>query len=205
MTAISDQQRFERAIKLFDGANSQDPNTETASGRAWPKELLYAERMSEMLARFAAEASEVVRLACRAQHIQRWKIPRKDYPMTPEGYQRWRTTLYKFHAETAGRLLQEAGYPEEMIARVKEVVGKRGLKVNPETQMMEDVVDLVFIEHYMLGFALQKADYSEEKWLDIIRKTWKKMSERGRAFALSGQLKLPEPLVPLILKAVQAT
>jgi len=199
----SDQQCFERAIQLFDAANSEDPNQETADGRAWPKELLYAERMSEMLQRFAPEASDAVRLACRAQHIQRWKIPRKDYPMTPEGYQRWRTTLYKFHAETAGRLMQEAGYADEMITRVKTIVGKRGLKVNPETQMMEDVVDLVFIEHYMLGFASQKTEYSEAKWLDIIRKTWKKMSERGHAFALSGQLKLPESLVPLILKAVQ--
>ncbi|MBI5920832.1 MAG: DUF4202 domain-containing protein [Betaproteobacteria bacterium] len=199
----SDQQCFGRAIQLFDAANSEDPNQETADGRAWPKELLYAERMSEMLQRFAPEASDAVRLACRAQHIQRWKIPRKDYPMTPEGYQRWRTTLYKFHAETAGRLMQEAGYADEMITRVKTIVGKRGLKVNPETQMMEDVVDLVFIEHYMLGFASQKTEYSEAKWLDIIRKTWKKMSERGHAFALSGQLKLPESLVPLILKAVQ--
>ena len=203
MTMTSDRQCFERAIQLFDTANSEDPNQETADGRAWPKELLYAERMSEMLARFAPEASEAVRLACRAQHIQRWKIPRKDYPMTPEGYQRWRTTLYKFHAETAGRLLQEAGYADEMVTRVKTIVGKRGLKVNPETQMMEDVVDLVFIEHYMFGFAAKNAEYSEEKWLDIIRKTWKKMSEQGHAFALSGQLKLPESLVPLILKAVQ--
>jgi hypothetical protein len=203
MTMTSDQQCFERAIELFDAANSEDPNQETAIGRAWPKELLYSERMSEMLKRFAAEASDAVRLACRAQHIQRWKIPRKDYPMTPEGYQRWRTTLYKFHAETAGRLMREAGYDEEMITRVKTIVGKRGLKVNPETQMMEDVVDLVFIEHYMLGFASKNAEYSEDKWIDIIRKTWKKMSEQGHAFALSGQLKLPESLVPLILKAVQ--
>jgi len=74
--------------------------------------------------------------------------------------------------------------------------------VNPDTQLLEDVTDLVFIEHYMLGFAGQKPDYSEEKWLDIIRKTWKKMSPRAHAFALSGQLKLPAPLVPLITKAV---
>ncbi len=203
MTSISDPQRFERAIALFDAANAADPNKESADGKEWPKELLYANRMSEMLARFAPDSSEAVRLACRAQHIQRWKTPRGDYPMTPEGYQAWRTGLYKFHADTAGRLMQQAGYDDEMVERVKKVVGKRGLKVNAETQMMEDVVDLVFIEHYMLGFAGQKPDYSEEKWLDIIRKTWKKMSDAGRAFAVSGKVKLPEPLVPLILKAVQ--
>ena len=99
--------------------------------------------------------------------------------------------------------MKEAGYDDEMIARVQSAVGKRGIKVNPETQLMEDVVDLVFIEHYMLGFAAQKADYSEEKWLLIIRKTWDKMSERAHAFALSGQIKLPEALVPLILKAIK--
>ncbi len=203
MTTLSDPQRYDRTIALFDAANAEDPNQETADGKEWPKELLYAQRMSEMQQRFAPDATEVVRLACRAQHIQRWKIPRQDYPMTREGYQAWRTTLYKFHADLAGKLMQEAGYDEEAIERVKKVVGKRGLKVNPETQAMEDVVDLVFIEHYMLRFATKNPDYSEEKWLDIIRKTWKKMSDEGHAFAVSGKLKLPEPLIPLILKAVQ--
>ena len=122
--------------------------------------------------------------------------------MTPQGYQHWRTTLYKFHADLAGKLMQEAGYDDEMVERVKKVVSKRGLKVNPETQMMEDVADLVFIEHYMLGFAGQKPDYTEEKWLDIIRKTWKKMSDAAHAFVVAGKIKLPEPLAPLILKAV---
>lgn len=203
MTTISDQQRYQRAIALFDAANSEDPNRETADGKDWPKELLYAQRMTEMLQRFAPDASEAVCLACRAQHIQRWKISRGDYPKTPEGYQHWRTTLYKFHAELAGKLMKEAGYDDEMIERVKKVVSKRGLKVNPETQTMEDVADLVFIEHYMLGFAGQKPEYTEEKWLDIIRKTWKKMSEQGHAFAVSGKLKLPATLAPLIIKAVQ--
>ncbi|MDK9724937.1 MAG: DUF4202 domain-containing protein [Sterolibacteriaceae bacterium MAG5] len=202
MTTITDPQRFERAIALFDAANAEDPNRETAEGKEWPKELLYAHRMTEMLERFAPEAGETVRLACRAQHICRWQIPRKDYSMTPEGYQHWRTTLYKFHADKAGELMRQTGYGDAEIEAVKKAVGKRGLKVNPDTQMMEDVVDLVFIEHYMLDFAGKKGEYSEEKWLDIIRKTWKKMSERGHAFALSGKIKLPEPLVPLIVKAV---
>ena len=200
---LFDPTRFERTIALFDAANAEDPNQEAVDGKQCPKELLYAQRMTEMQQRFAPDASEVVRLACRAQHIQRWKIPRTDYPMTREGYLSWRTGLYKFHADTAGKLMQEADYVEETIEQVKKVVGKRGLKVNPDTQTMEDVVDLVFIEHYMLGFAMQKPDYSEEKWLDIVRKTWKKMSDEGRAFAVSGKLKLPEALVPLILKAVQ--
>jgi len=194
------QARFERAIALFDSANGEDPNQDEGQ----PKELLYARRMSEMLGRFAPDASEAVQLAVRAQHIRRWAVPRSNYPMTKEGYYAWRTGLYKFHAETAGDLLRQAGYDDEMIERVKAAVAKRGLKVNPETQLLEDVTDLVFIEHYMLGFAGQHADYTEEKWLDIIRKTWRKMSDRAHAFATSGGLKLPEPLVPLILKAIGA-
>jgi hypothetical protein len=198
-----DPQRFERAIALFDAANAEDPRQDTgADGKPVQRELLYARRMSEMLDRFAPDASEAVRLAVRAQHIQRWKTPRDSYPMDRNGYLQWRTGLYKFHAETAGRLMKEAGYDDVMIERVKTAVGKKGLKVNPETQMLEDVADLVFIEHYMLEFAGQKPDYSEDKWLDIVRKTWKKMSDSAHAFALAGKIKLPEPLVPLITKAL---
>ena len=195
---IADQARFERAIALFDAANAEDPNQDQGQ----PKELLYARRMTGMIVRYAPDASEVAQLAVRAQHIRRWTVPRSSYPMTKEGYHAWRTGLYKFHAETAGELMRQAGYDDAMIDRVKAAVGKRGLKVNPDTQMMEDVTDLVFIEHYMLDFAGKHADYSEEKWLEIVRKTWKKMSERAHAFATGGGIKLPEPLVPLILKAI---
>lgn len=196
--SIQDQQRFDRAIALFDAANAADPNQDEGQ----PKELLYARRMTEMIGRYAPDASEVARLAVRAQHIRRWTVPRNSYPMTKEGYLAWRTGLYKFHAETAGELMRQAGYDDDTIAKVKTAVGKRQLKVNPDTQMMEDVTDLVFIEHYMLGFAGQHAEYTEDKWLDIVRKTWKKMSARAHEFATGGGIKLPEPLVPLILKAI---
>jgi len=199
---IADPERYPRAIALFDAANAQDPHMESADGQSRPKELLYAERMSGMLARFAPDASEAVKLAVRAQHICRWKIPRKDYPLTPQGYQHWRSTLNKFHAEMAGNLMRESGYDEETIERVAKIVGKRGLKVNPETQTLEDVVDLVFIEYYLAGFAAQHPEYDESKWLDILRKTWKKMSDAGRDFALAGKIRLPEHLAALINKAV---
>ena len=194
------QARFDRAIALFDAANAEDPNQDQGQ----PKELLYARRMTEMIGRYAPEASEVARLAVRAQHIRRWTVPRSGYPMTKEGYIAWRTGLYKFHAETAGELMRQAGYDEDMIGQVKAAVGKRGLKINPDTQMLEDVTDLVFIDHYMLGFAQGKPDYDEAKWLDIVRKTWRKMSARAHAFATGGGIRLPEPLVPLILKAISA-
>jgi hypothetical protein len=202
-TMSEDPRRFERAIALFDAANAEDPRLDHDGAEAVPRELLYGRRMSEMLGRFAPEASEAVRLAVRAQHIQRWKTPRESYPMDREGYMRWRTGLYAFHAETAGRLMKEAGYDDATIERVKTAVGKKGLKVNPETQLVEDVTDLVFIEHYMLEFAGNKPDYAEAKWLDIIRKTWAKMSDRAHAFALSGKVHIPEPLVPLVRKAIE--
>jgi hypothetical protein len=197
---IENQERFNRAIALFDAANAEDPNQDEGQ----PKELLYAQRMTEMLGRFAPNASEVAQLAVRAQHIKRWSVPRNTYPMTKEGYHAWRTGLYQFHAETAGELMRQAGYGDEMIEQVKKAVSKRALKVNPDTQLMEDIADLVFIEYYMLPFAAAKPDYDEARWLEIIRKTWKKMSEAAHAFALSGQVKLPEPLVPLITKAISS-
>jgi hypothetical protein len=195
---ISDQQRFDAVIAAFDAANAEDPNRDEGQ----PKELLYAQRMSAMLARFAPEASESVQLAVRAQHIQRWKTPRSSYPIDRQGYLQWRTSLYKFHAETAGRIMAEHGYDAETIERVKAAVGKKGLKVNAETQLLEDVTDLVFLEHYLAGFAAQHPDYSEEKWIDIIRKTWQKMSQAARDFALAGKVSLPDTATPLILKAV---
>ncbi len=200
---ISDLARFNRTIALFDAANAEDPNRETDEGKEFPKELLYAMRMSAMLERFSPDAAEAVKLAVRAQHIQRWKIPRADFPRTPFGYKQWRSGLYKFHAETAGRLMREAGYDEDMIARVKAIVGKLGIKVNPETQKLEDVVNLVFIEHYLTGFAAQHPEYDEAKWIDILQKTWRKMSPAGHAFALT-KITLPKSLAPLILKAVGA-
>jgi len=195
---IENQERLNRAIALFDAANAEDPNQDEGQ----PKELLYGRRMSDMIARFAPQASEVAQLAVRAQHIQRWKVPRSSYPMNKEGYHAWRTGLYTFHADTAGELMRQAGYDDATIERVKKAVGKRGIKSNPETQLLEDIADLVFIEHYILAFAQSKPDYDEAKWLDIIRKTWQKMSKAAQAFALSGKIKLPEPLLPLITKAI---
>ena len=195
---IANQHYFNQAIALFDAANAQDPNQDEGE----PKELLYAQRMTDMIGRFAPDASEVAQLAVRAQHIQRWLVPRSNYPLGKPGYFAWRTGLYRFHAETAGKLMQQAGYAEAMIEQVKLAVSKQGIKTNPDTQMLEDVTSLVFIESYMLGFAGQHAEYTEEKWLDIIRKTWRKMSADAHAFATGGGIKLPETLVPLILKAV---
>lgn len=196
------EHRFRAAIDAFDAANAADPHRERdAGGVERPRELLYAWRMSEMLERFAPAASEVVRLAVRCQHIRRWEIPRDTYPRTPEGYKSWRTRLMDFHAAAAAAILREAGYGDETIARVRSLLRKERLKRDPETQLLEDVIGLVFLEHYLAGFVAGHAGFDEAKFADILRKTWLKMSPRGRdaAFAVA---RLPEALRPAIERAV---
>ncbi|MGE0225682.1 MAG: DUF4202 domain-containing protein [Acetobacteraceae bacterium] len=194
---------FDKAIELIDAANRADPNRETADGTVWPKELLYSRRMSDMLQRYAPAADDAVKLAVRAQHVRRWTSPRDAYPMDRDGYLQWRKDLYRFHADTAAELLAQAGYGADVIDRVKKAVGKRALKKNPDTQLLEDVIALVFIESYMLDFAAKHPEYDEEKWRGIIRKTWEKMSGQARDFALSGGIRLPEALVPLIQRSIE--
>jgi len=195
--------RYQSAIAAFDKANLEDPNLEFYNGKEYPKELLYALRMTEIQEIYAPEASETVKLAVRAQHIQRWKSPRSDFPMDRQGYLQWRTRLYKFHAETAGNLMKSVGYDQETIDLVQANIGKKGIKVSPEIQLTEDVAGLVFIQYYMFRFASSHPEYDEDKWIQIIKKTWKKMSPRAHEFALAGNIKLPEALIPLILKAIQ--
>ena len=197
------QNKFEIAAKLIDVANSEDTNLESSDeGKELPKELLYSQRMSDMQQRYAPDADDAMKLALRAQHIQRWKFPRSDYPMDRKGYHLWRTNLYSFHADTVADLLVKAGYEDEFINRVKAAVSKKSLKSNLDTQLLEDVSALVFIEHYMLAFVEKHPEYDEEKWILIIKRTWNKMTDTAHAFALAGSIKLPESLVPLILKAV---
>ena len=197
-----DNSRYLRARELIDAANSADPNQVSSEGRDWPKELLYSEHMSDMLDRFDPEADDVMKLAIRAQHIERWKSPRKDYPEGRIGYLQWRKDLYKIQANRAAELMTEAGYDDAETDRAWRAVAKKNIKGNPDTQLLEDVTDLVFMEHYMLEFVGKHPEYSEEKWIEIIQKTWRKMSDDAHRFALSGAVELPESLLPLIQKAV---
>jgi hypothetical protein len=199
------QSTYDKARALIDAANREDPNQVTADGKEWPKELLYSERMSDMLERYNPDADDAMKLAIRAQHIERWKSPRNAYPMDRIGYLTWRKDLYKIQANTAADMLLQAGYGEDVTERVRNAVAKKNIKGNPDTQLLEDVTDLVFMEHYMLEFVGKHPDYSEEKWVDIIRKTWNKMSPTAHEFALSGAVRLPESLVPLIEKATSSS
>lgn len=174
--------RFAATLAAIDAANSEDPNVETVDGKRVAKELAYARRMTAWLSRLDPEASEALRLAVRAQHIRRWTVPRDSYPMDRQGYHRWRTALARFHAETAGALMKVAGYDAAMIERVGSLIRKERLKTDPEAQTLEDVACLVFLENYLADFS---GKHDEAKVVDILRKTWRKMSKRGREAALA--------------------
>jgi hypothetical protein len=193
---VQDIARFEAAIRMFDEANSEDPNQETANGKVYPKEVLYAQRMTACLQKIAPDASEALQLAVRCQHIRRWAIPRQDFPAGTLGYNLWRNRLKKYHAEVAGQILQSVGYAPETIERVQFLVQKRQLKTDPEVQLLEDVICLVFLEYYFLDFAQQ---HEEPKVIDIIQKTWRKMTPQGQQVAL--QLDLPPAAQHLLAKA----
>lgn len=190
-------EQLQATLAAFDAANQQDPNHETVNGQQVPKEWIYGQRMSARLADFQPDASVTLQLAVRAQHICRWKIPRSDYPMDRQGYKRWRSDLAQFHGETAASIMQSQGYDEEAIQRVRDLLLKRGLKRDGEVQTLEDVACLVFLEYYLEEFA---AKHDEEKLIDIIRKTWNKMSIKGHEAAL--RLPLSDTMLQLVTKAL---
>ncbi len=175
--------RFNQASEWIDAENSQDPNTEIYQGNSFPKELIYSKRMYERLMDFQPNASEEVQIAAKAQHICRWKIARESYPMDRVGYLKWRTDLKKFHADTTASILQKAGYSDEFIDRVSFLIEKKQLKRDEETQLLEDVICLVFLEFYLADF-VEKHQDEKEKLKNIILKTWNKMSEDGHREAL---------------------
>ena len=181
--------RFQSAIDRFDALNATDPNG---------KELLYAQRMTQWLEKLNPAASEALRLAARSQHLMRWHIPRDSFPKDRIGYLRWRTTLYDFHADRAAEVLREVGYDDATIARVRWLIRKQDLKNDPEAQLLEDVICLVFLENYFADFA---RDHDAEKLVRILRKTWKKMSPRGHEAAMT--LQLGDRERELIAKALQ--
>jgi hypothetical protein len=197
---ISHQARFQAAIDGFDAANREDPNLRVFQGQSFPQQLLYGRQMTQWLQRLEPDATETLQLAARSQHLCRWMIPRSGYPMDRAGYHHWRTRLYEFHAEKAGDILAAVGYDTATIARVQGLLRKKNLKSDPQMQTLEDVACLVFLENDFVGLA---GKHDAAKMIDIIRKTWKKMSPRGQRAALeismadSERALLQQALAPL--------
>lgn len=174
---MKDPQKFEAAIRRFDEENGRDPNLEDGK----PRELLYAQRLTNWVLRLRPDPPEFVRLAARCQHICRWEIPRSDYPMTRPGYLKWRAGLKKFHAQRAGEILREVGYDEETIRCVQALNLKKHFPADPDCRLIEDALCLVFLEFQLSDLAAKTGD---EKMVNAIKKSWEKMTEAARAQAL---------------------
>ena len=176
--------RLQDLLARIDEANRKDPHAETAEGVAHPKELLYARRMSAWLERLRPDASVALRIAVRAQHLERWAIPRERFPQGRTGYLRWRTTLGRHHAERTAALMREAGFDGDTIAAVTALLRKEGLAgaaPNSDVQALEDCACLVFLESYLDPFADK---HPPAKVAGILTKTWRKMSPAARRAAL---------------------
>ncbi|GAL67483.1 DUF4202 domain-containing protein [Jejuia pallidilutea] len=189
--------RFETAIALIDKANSEDINTYEVAGIQYPKELLYSQRMTRKLLQFKPDASKALQIAARAQHICRWNIPRDEYPMDRVGYLKWRETLKKMHADLTSEILKKVGYDEQFDDRIRKIILKKLIKKNEESQALEDIICLVFLDYYFEEFAEKHPD---EKVIDILQKTWVKMSEAGQQEAL--KLKFSEKSLALVKQAI---
>lgn len=172
---------FQKAIQQFDQANAADPNRDIVDGVAQPRELVYAQRLMGWVLKLNREASEALLLAARSQHICRWESPRSRYPMDRPGYLKWRADLKKFHAEMAGGILRELGYDEGTIQHVQALNLKKELGKDPDVQVLEDALCLMFLQYQFSDLAKKATD---EKMVNAIRKSWGKMSEQGRAAAL---------------------
>jgi hypothetical protein len=168
--------RFEKAISTFDAYNLNDPHQEVVDGILVSKEVLYAQRMSRRLGDYYPAAPEYLKLAAHCQHIGRWEIPRETYAMDRKGYLQWRNVLKSHHAKLAEQILISCRYDEDTIEKVKSLLLKKGLHSNADTQALEDVICLVFIEYYLDDFAEK---HEPQKVVDILQKTLKKMSPRA--------------------------
>ncbi len=175
-------QRFLEAVRLFDAANAQDPNLEQVGGVAKPKELAFAEWVSDWVTRLRPDASEALKLAARCHHLRRWEIPRANYSADRAGYLKWREAAKRHHAEKAGEILDGVGYPPETIARVQSLVLKKNFPHDEEGRVLEDALCLVFLQRQ---FGALAAKTPEDKIINALQKAWKKMTPKAQETALS--------------------
>ena len=192
---------YQAVIADIDACNAGDPRQDIIGGGSRPREVVYSERMSECLTRLYPDASEELRIAARAQHICRWQIARDHYPLGRDGYSAWRSACREHHAALTGSVMRRHGYPETQIAHVAAIIKKQRLKRDPESQALENVVAVVFAQHYLDEFAAAHPSYTDEKFVDILRKTLRKMDAVGHAAVIA--LQVPprvERLVEMALK-----
>ncbi len=187
--------RFQKVVLRFDDAHREDPRLVTSQAEETQWSLLYHQRLSHWVEYLDPNASEALRLATRCQHIRRWMIPRSKYPEGVSGYRRWRSDLARFHADQAGQILREAGYENAMIGRVRDLLTKKGLKHDPEVQLFEDAICLVFLENEFSDFA---GKHERDKLVRTLTKIWMKMSPRGHEVAKQLVGEFPKGLQELV-------
>jgi hypothetical protein len=193
--------RLEPVIAAIDATNAADPRKCEAEGREISFEQLYSQRMSERLEKTYPEASELLRIAARAQHLRRWEIARSDYPEGRHGYNEWRKRCRVHHAELAAEIMLQHGYDETEANHVGALIRKEQLKKDPESQALENIAALVFLECYFDDFLAKYSGYEDEKIIDILGKTLCKMSPRGHKAAL--EMNLPERSLALVAAAIE--
>jgi len=189
--------QLQSLFTAIDDINKQDPNTTVMNNESHIKELLYGQLMTQCLAKYWPDANDFLQIAVRAQHIKRWHLKRDEFPIGKAGYLNWRKELGKFHAKTTKELMIENGYDEESAEKTACIIRKEKLKKNADSQTLEDVACLVFLEYYLDEFSTK---HNEEKIIRIVQLTWKKMSEQGHNIALS--LTLPDHLAEIVNKAL---
>ena len=196
------QQTLMNTLEAIDRANQADPNTEQVDGQKLPREYAYSLHMTRWLFALEPEPSERMQIACRAQHLERWTMPRSDYGEGRKNYYQWRLACGRMHGRRAAEIMAESGYPQEECERVETIITKRKLREDEDTQLLEDVACMVFLERYFAGFFEDNPDFDKEKWLRIVRRTWDKMSPRAHEAALKLAEGMPAHLLELLQEAL---
>jgi len=196
------QERLQKTLNGIDQANQADPNREVVDGQPLPREYAYSLHMTRWLFALEPEPSEHIQIACRAQHLERWTMPRSDYGEGRKNYYQWRLACGRMHGRRAAEIMAECGYPQDECERVETIITKRKLREDDDTQLLEDVACMVFLERYFAGFFEDNPEFDKEKWLRIVRRTWDKMSPRAHEAALKLAGGMPAHLLALLQEAL---
>lgn len=199
---MSEGDRLRCTLSAIDRANLADPNRGPVEGEALPREYAYSLHMTRWLFALEPAPSERQQIACRAQHIERWTMPRGEFGEGKKNYYQWRQACGRMHGRRAAEIMLQCGYPQAECDRVETILTKRELRADEDTQLLEDVACMVFLERYFAPFYDEKPDYEREKWLHIIRRTWGKMTPRGHEAALKLAGGLPGHLQDLLQEAL---
>jgi hypothetical protein len=199
---MTEETELSCALNAIDQANRADPNQEQVNGELLPKEYAYSLHMTRWLFELEPTPSPRMQIACRAQHIERWTMPRSEYPEGRKAYYQWRQACGRMHGRRAAEIMGECGFPPEECERVETILTKRELRQDEDTQLLEDVACMVFLERYFADFYERNVDYDREKWLRIVRRTWGKMSHRGHEAALKLAEGMPAHLLALLEEAL---